>query len=260
MRIFLSTGEPSGDLHAANLIHSLRKLRPDVEVVGFGGPRMDEAGARLLYPAGRPGGDVVPPGPAQPPQVLRAARRGRRATSATNRPDAVVLIDYPGFHWHLAKRAKKHGHPGLLLTSRRRSGPGPAGGSRRSRSTSTTSCAASRSSRPGITTAGVAGAVYVGHPYFDELAERVARRPRSSPRSRPARPAGGDPAGLADPGGDAEPADHAPGRREAGRATAPTSGSPSPASTTGIATWPPRSSRSRAWRSTSRSTPPGRPS
>ena len=37
MRIFLSTGEPSGDLHAANLIHSLRRLRPEVEVVGFGG-------------------------------------------------------------------------------------------------------------------------------------------------------------------------------------------------------------------------------
>src|SRR5439155_24309694 len=50
MRIFLSTGEPSGDLHAANLIHSLRRLRPDVEVVGFGGPKMEAAGAKVLYP------------------------------------------------------------------------------------------------------------------------------------------------------------------------------------------------------------------
>ena len=48
MRIFLSTGEPSGDLHAANLIHSLKKIRPGVEVVGFGGPRMAEAGGKVL--------------------------------------------------------------------------------------------------------------------------------------------------------------------------------------------------------------------
>ncbi|MBV8076268.1 MAG: lipid-A-disaccharide synthase, partial [Planctomycetaceae bacterium] len=50
MRLFISTGEPSGDLHAANLIHSLRKCLPDAEFVGFGGPRMAAAGADLLYP------------------------------------------------------------------------------------------------------------------------------------------------------------------------------------------------------------------
>ena len=50
MRIFISAGEPSGDLHGANLIHSLRRLRPDIEFVGFGGDRMEAAGCRLLYP------------------------------------------------------------------------------------------------------------------------------------------------------------------------------------------------------------------
>ena len=50
MRIFISAGEPSGDLHAANLIRSLRKLFPDAEFTGFGGAQMTEAGARLLYP------------------------------------------------------------------------------------------------------------------------------------------------------------------------------------------------------------------
>ena len=50
MRIFISAGEPSGDLHGANLIRELRRLRPDVECVGFGGERMEEGGARLLYP------------------------------------------------------------------------------------------------------------------------------------------------------------------------------------------------------------------
>ena len=50
MRIFLSAGEPSGDLHAANLIRSLRRRWPDAEFVGYGGPRMAEAGANVLFP------------------------------------------------------------------------------------------------------------------------------------------------------------------------------------------------------------------
>ena len=50
MRIFLSAGEPSGDVHGANLIHALRRLDPSVECVGFGGERMEAAGCRLLYP------------------------------------------------------------------------------------------------------------------------------------------------------------------------------------------------------------------
>src|SRR5262245_46093848 len=50
MRIFVSAGEPSGDLHGANLARALRLARPDVEVVGFGGERLAEAGCRLLYP------------------------------------------------------------------------------------------------------------------------------------------------------------------------------------------------------------------
>jgi lipid-A-disaccharide synthase len=50
MRIFLSAGEPSGDLHAANLIRSLRARRPDAQFVGFGGPQMAGAGAEVLFP------------------------------------------------------------------------------------------------------------------------------------------------------------------------------------------------------------------
>ena len=44
MRIFISAGEPSGDLHAANLIQALRARMPDAEFVGFGGPRMERPG------------------------------------------------------------------------------------------------------------------------------------------------------------------------------------------------------------------------
>ena len=48
MRIFFSVGEPSGDLHGANLIRRL-KLQTEVECVGFGGPKMEEAGCELKF-------------------------------------------------------------------------------------------------------------------------------------------------------------------------------------------------------------------
>ena len=45
MLIFVSAGEPSGDLHAANLIESIRKQAPDARFAGFGGDRIKQAGA-----------------------------------------------------------------------------------------------------------------------------------------------------------------------------------------------------------------------
>src|SRR5262245_57982342 len=50
MKIFFSVGEPSGDLHGANLIRELKRQAPvgsELECVGYGGPLMEEAGCRL---------------------------------------------------------------------------------------------------------------------------------------------------------------------------------------------------------------------
>ena len=47
MKIFFSVGEPSGDVHAANLIRELRRQHPDLEAVGYGGPEMAAAGCQL---------------------------------------------------------------------------------------------------------------------------------------------------------------------------------------------------------------------
>jgi len=110
MRIFISAGEPSGDLHGANLIVSLRRLAPDVECVGFGGERMQAAGCRLLYPLSQLAVmwflRVLANGHIFLSLLSRADRFFHR-----HRPDAVVLIDYPGFNWWLARRAHFHGIP-----------------------------------------------------------------------------------------------------------------------------------------------------
>jgi lipid-A-disaccharide synthase len=110
MRIFLSAGEPSGDLHAANLMRALRHKQPGLDFVGFGGDKMQAAGCTLLYPlcglAVMWFLRVLAHAPTFLDLVSRADRYFRH-----HRPDAVVLIDYPGFNWWMARRAHFHGIP-----------------------------------------------------------------------------------------------------------------------------------------------------
>jgi lipid-A-disaccharide synthase len=110
MRIFISAGEPSGDLHGANLIRALKRHRPDVECMGFGGDRMAAAGCRLLYPLCQLAimwfVRVLANASTFLGLLSRADRHFRH-----QRPDAVILIDYPGFNWWVARRAHFHGIP-----------------------------------------------------------------------------------------------------------------------------------------------------
>ncbi len=110
MKIFFSVGEPSGDLHGANLIHELRRRQPDCEFVGYGGPRMAAAGC-LLHE------DLTKLAVMWFARVLLNIHKFWNLASRADRyfrhcrPDAVVLIDYPGFNWWIARRAKAHGIP-----------------------------------------------------------------------------------------------------------------------------------------------------
>ena len=110
MKIFFSVGEPSGDLHGANLIRQLRRHCPNLEPVGFGGPRMAAAGCRLHEDLTRLAimwfGRVL----LNLHKFLHLASRADRYFRH-QRPDAVVLIDYPGLNWWIAWRAKVHGIP-----------------------------------------------------------------------------------------------------------------------------------------------------
>lgn len=107
-RVLIVTGEASGDLHGANLAKALRRLRPDIELVGMGGSHMRAAGLEMLH--GIEGHDVVGMiGPAQLRKVLRtyfALARFLRNTEL----DAVVFIDYPGFNLRMARIAARAGH------------------------------------------------------------------------------------------------------------------------------------------------------
>jgi lipid-A-disaccharide synthase len=110
MHFFLSVGEPSGDQHAAQLIHALRGRAPQAEFSGFGGPLMEQAGFRNLYRltdiAVMGVGSVIPKIATFYRQYLRA-----KEFLKAQRPDAVVLVDCPGFNWWIASAAKALGIP-----------------------------------------------------------------------------------------------------------------------------------------------------
>lgn len=110
MKIFFSVGEPSGDLHGANLIGELRKRRPDCEFVGYGGPRMAAAGCALHEDLTKLAVMWFARALLNLHKFWGLASRADRYFRH-HRPDAVVLIDYPGFNWWIARRAKAHGIP-----------------------------------------------------------------------------------------------------------------------------------------------------
>jgi len=108
--IFFSVGEPSGDQHAARLIQQIRRLDPTVRMRGFGGPRMRLAGCHIDR-------DLTQHAVVGLLEVLPKLRQFFRFASEAElvfergHVDAVVLVDFPGFNWHIAKRAKRYGIP-----------------------------------------------------------------------------------------------------------------------------------------------------
>lgn len=110
MHLFISAGEPSGDLHGANLIKALKKIDPTIRCVGFGGERMEAAGCRLLFPLTKLAVMWFLHAILNIFKFLRLLKQAKQYFRE-ERPDAVVVIDFPGFHWALAKRAHAEGIP-----------------------------------------------------------------------------------------------------------------------------------------------------
>jgi lipid-A-disaccharide synthase len=110
MRVFLSAGEPSGDHHAALLVRALRARQPDVECIGLGGPSMAAAGCQLVADLTQLAVMWFLRSLLNLHRFIDLARRAERSFLDA-RPDVCVLVDFPGFHWWLAWRAKRHGIP-----------------------------------------------------------------------------------------------------------------------------------------------------
>ncbi len=111
-RLLLVAGEASGDLHAADLLRTLRASLPDLEVFGLGGERLREAGMLTVADAS----DVATVGLTQAGGRLRTLWRAYRAIVQRLRetpPDLCVLVDFPEFNLRVAHAAKRAGVPVL---------------------------------------------------------------------------------------------------------------------------------------------------
>ena len=110
MHVFFSVGEPSGDQHAAHLISELRRRLPNLRVSGFGGPLMERQGCQLLFQLTT----MAVMGIFQViPLIARFYRLVQQAEQYFKRhkPDLVVLVDFPGFNWWIARKARLAGIP-----------------------------------------------------------------------------------------------------------------------------------------------------
>ncbi len=109
-RLFIISGEASGDLHASGLIRELLSSRPGLQIACVGGERMASAGAYVLVPSRQLSvvglfevfSHLYP--------IVSAYRKVKRWLKE-NRPDLLILVDFPDFNLLMARHAKALGIP-----------------------------------------------------------------------------------------------------------------------------------------------------
>lgn len=109
-KIMISVGEASGDLHGASIAAELKKIEPNVKMFGMGGKAMRRAGVELSH-------DFADLDVMGFVEVIRNLPRFFRLRDELvevmkkEKPDVLLIIDYPDFNIRLAKCAKKLGIP-----------------------------------------------------------------------------------------------------------------------------------------------------
>ncbi len=106
MKYYIIAGEASGDLHGSNLILELKKLDAAMEVRCWGGDKMKTAGATLV----KHYRDLAFMGFSEVLKNLPTIFRNLefcKKDLIQFQPDAIILIDYPGFNLRIAKWAKQ---------------------------------------------------------------------------------------------------------------------------------------------------------
>ena len=110
MRLYIIAGEASGDLHGSNLVRALLRERRDVTLRAWGGDLMREAGADVV----KHYRDLAFMGFVEVLLNIRTILKNLsfcKKDITDFRPDALILIDYPGFNMRIAAWAKKQGIP-----------------------------------------------------------------------------------------------------------------------------------------------------
>lgn len=115
-KILIVSGEPSGDLHASNLVKDLKSLKPDLEFFGLGGVLSRASGVDVVF-------DITKMAVVALVDVYKNIFTIGRAFTGllkkidSARPDLAILVDYPGFNLRLAKQLKKRNIPVIYYIS-----------------------------------------------------------------------------------------------------------------------------------------------
>ncbi len=107
-KYYIIAGEASGDLHGSNLIKAMKVLQPDAHFRAWGGDKMQEAGATLV----KHYRDLAFMGFIEVVMNLRTIFKNLafcKEDILAYKPDALILVDYPGFNLRIAKWAKEQG-------------------------------------------------------------------------------------------------------------------------------------------------------
>jgi lipid-A-disaccharide synthase len=108
MKYYIIAGEASGDLHGSNLIKELKKLDGNASIRCWGGDKMKDAGGDLV----KHYRDLAFMGFAEVVKNLGTILQNLKFCKQDIlqfKPDAIILIDYPGFNLRIAKWAKQQG-------------------------------------------------------------------------------------------------------------------------------------------------------
>jgi lipid-A-disaccharide synthase len=107
-KVMIVAGEASGDLHGGNLVEQMHRIDPNVRFYGVGGRNMKEAGVDLIADSA----DMAVVGLTEVFAKLGTIRKVMHRLKTllkTDKPDLLILIDYPDFNLTFAKSAKKSG-------------------------------------------------------------------------------------------------------------------------------------------------------
>ena len=115
-KILLVAGEVSGDLHGSHLVEALQRIEPEIQFFGVGGEGLKRRGMKLLYPAQSLSVVGITEVFVKLRTVLKALR-GLKGSLEREKPDLIILIDFPEFNLRLAKIARRRGIPVVYYIS-----------------------------------------------------------------------------------------------------------------------------------------------
>ena len=115
-KILLVAGEVSGDLHGSHLVEALQRIEPEIQFFGIGGEGLERRGMKILYPASSLSVVGITEVFVKLRTILKAMR-GLKESLKKEKPDLIILIDFPEFNLRLAKIAHRRGIPVLYYIS-----------------------------------------------------------------------------------------------------------------------------------------------